>query len=340
MITADPWAGEAAKLPLAFSQVREDPRLDTSLARLLPEQATVVMIASGGDTLVELARLPLQRIHAVDLNPAQLALARLKCFLAGTESGEESACLLGHAPMDPGLRGQRMGAMLDRLQLDQGTLGPIPLMAELGVDHVGRYERCFAELRRELPPWTTTYPGAGLETALAKVMSQANLVALFGEGATQNPLLPFHEHFAKRTRLALARAGAEVNPFLLQMYAGTFAAGHRYDWLENTAPLRAERVWHCGLMVDVLNGMESASVDMVHLSNILDWLSPIQAAETLESTSRVLKPGGRVIVRQLNSSLELGGLTSTILWNSGLGRAMEKRDRSFFYSNIFTGLRA
>ena len=78
MITADPWAGEAAKLPLAFSQVREDPRLDTSLARLLPEQATVVMIASGGDTLVELARLPLQRIHAVDLNPAQLAALELR----------------------------------------------------------------------------------------------------------------------------------------------------------------------------------------------------------------------------------------------------------------------
>lgn len=69
--TPDAWALEAAKLPLAFAQVREDPRLDVELAETLPAGAVVVMIASGGETLVQLARLPVKRIHAVDMNPAQ-----------------------------------------------------------------------------------------------------------------------------------------------------------------------------------------------------------------------------------------------------------------------------
>lgn len=340
MPSADPWALEAANLPLAFAQVREDPRLDVALARLLPEQATVVMIASGGDTLVELARLPLKRIHAVDLNPAQLALARIKCFLAGTESSGESARLLGHGTMLPALRQERWGAALDQLQLAHDVLGPVPLIAELGADHAGRYERCFAELRRVLPPWTGSFPVDDLDSALAKVMSLEHLVALFGAGATQNPQRPFHEHFAWRTRVALAREGAEVNPFLRQMYAGAFAAGHCYDWLESTAPLRAERVWHCGPMVEVLHGIDAATVDLVHLSNILDWLSPAQAAETLESAARVLKLGGRIIVRQLNSSLQMDGLTPLIHWDRELGRAFENQDRSFFYPNIYTGRRA
>ena len=54
--TPDAWALEAAKLPLAFAQVREDPRLDVELAETLPAGAVVVMIASGGETLVQLAR--------------------------------------------------------------------------------------------------------------------------------------------------------------------------------------------------------------------------------------------------------------------------------------------
>jgi S-adenosylmethionine-diacylglycerol 3-amino-3-carboxypropyl transferase len=92
-------------------------------------------------------------------------------------------------------------------------------------------------------------------------------------------------------------------------------------------------------MMRVLSDLPPASADMVHISNILDWLSPALAAQTLEAAARVLKPGGKLIARQLNSSLDFDALTDAIDWDADWGRRMEPRDRSFFYPRIFIGTR-
>jgi S-adenosylmethionine-diacylglycerol 3-amino-3-carboxypropyl transferase len=52
-----------------------------------------------------------------------------------------------------------------------------------------------------------------------------------------------------------------------------------------------------------------------------------------------LKPGGKLIARQLNSSLDFEALTDVIAWDADWGRRMEPRDRSFFYPRIFVGTR-
>jgi S-adenosylmethionine-diacylglycerol 3-amino-3-carboxypropyl transferase len=329
--TPDAWAIEAAKLPLAFAQVREDPRLDVELAQTLPADATVVMIASGGETLVQLARLPLRRIHAVDMNPAQLALSRLKLHLAAHASADDATRILGHEDMPQ--RSEALLRLCDELAIPADSFGPPDFVALHGPDHAGRYERCFAELRR------VKSNGADLDESLRQVMSLPNLTTLFGHEAAQNPRRPFDEHFAWRTRVALERADAQTNPFLRQMYSDTFAPGHRYDWLQTQGTPQAEVVYQKGRMREVLESLPPASADMVHLSNILDWLSPEQAAQTLAAASHALKPGGRVILRQLNSSLDMDALAGDIVWDHPLGQAMEQRDRSFFYPQILIGRR-
>jgi S-adenosylmethionine-diacylglycerol 3-amino-3-carboxypropyl transferase len=291
------------------------------------------MIASGGDTIVPLSRLPLGCIHAVDVNPAQLALSRCKLHLAGRMLPAAICRLLGHECVPMAERRTALQCLLETLGLPEDIFGPLDFVSEHGPDHAGRYERCFAELRKEMAS------GLCRDDALAKVMSLPNLVTLFGHEAAQNPRRPFHEHFAWRSHLAFSRADASVNPFLLQMYEGRFAPGHAYDWLQNDTPPRTEVVWHRGRMMEVLEGMPAASADFVHLSNILDWLSPLQATQTLDAAARVLKPGGRLMARQLNSSLDFTALTGTFIWDHALGRQMEGRDRSFFYPQVFVGTR-
>src|SRR5262245_49421848 len=96
-----PWVLEAAPLPVAFAQVREDPLLDLWVVEQLPANASVIQIASGGCTAAFLAAKAnnVARIHLVDPNPAQIALARLKLRLIQTSDPAERLSLLGHAPM-------------------------------------------------------------------------------------------------------------------------------------------------------------------------------------------------------------------------------------------------
>ncbi len=358
----EPWATDAAALPLAFAQVREDPQLDLQLVRQLPALPTVVMIASGGETAISLGREALAALHLVDVNRSQLALTGLKWELA-RRSPDQAAAILGHIPLPPEERSAELKKLLNQLDLAPSIFGPLEFVSLVGPDQAGRYERTFAALRSAMEPhqaqlelllashdleWAakTSAPetefGRALDRALEQVMSLPNLVQLFGAEATQNPRRSFASHFAHRTRVALERFPASTNPFLWQIFAGRFPPGHCYDWLHpecgGGTACRVTPTYHHGRMNEVLDSLPPKSVDLVHLSNILDWLSPTQAEATLASASRVLKLGGRVIIRQLNSTLDIPEIPSAFDWDLELGTSLESIDRSFFYPGIFVGV--
>jgi S-adenosylmethionine-diacylglycerol 3-amino-3-carboxypropyl transferase len=356
---ADPWAIEAGNLPLAFAQVREDPRLDWQLAKDLPTGAQVVMIASGGDTAALLSRLDL-RILLVDGNPAQLALTKLKLHLSTLYSAEDIACLLGHSPMPHLQRHQDLVGHLTDLGINTSALGPIERIAPWGPDLAGRYERCFAEIRRQLCPnqleldrWLDTtdlanaarlispdHPlGIAIEAAFHTVMSLPNLVQLFGNEATQNPRQTFSDHFIARTRASVLQHAPASNPFLWQVFAGRFPPGHRYDWLDASLPrpVVADVDYQCGPMDQALS--QCSATHLIHLSNVLDWLSPRAATTTLGLTHTALRSGGQVVIRQLNSNLDIPTLAPQFRWRQARARSLCRDDRSFFYPAIHIGQR-
>jgi S-adenosylmethionine-diacylglycerol 3-amino-3-carboxypropyl transferase len=229
-------------------------------------------------------------------------------------------------------------------------MGSLERLAAAGPDYSGRYEAMFAALNRALTPsWATLQrvlesavpielPDLPqVDAAFSEVMSIENLVALFGRDATQNPRMPFAEHFAARVRAAFKASAPRRNPFLWQMLAGKFPPDVAWDWFDSAGPSLVEPEIVHGLMKPALGALPARSVDFVHLSNILDWLSPDDAAGVLDSAARVLKRGSRVVVRQLNSSLDIPALGSRIVWSPGLGGLMQSRDRSFFYPEIHIG---
>lgn len=290
------------------------------------------MIASGGDTAICLSRLALRRLMVVDTNAAQLALTRCKWQLACQASREQALAWLGHLPMEG--RVDAIRATLDQLGLPPDALGPLKWVGQVGGDFVGRYEQLFAALRVALA-------SRSLEEAFAEVMSLDNLVALFGRLATQNPRRSFASHFARRTRLAMRRPNSGKNPFLSQLLSGTFPSGQCWDWLAPEGwgtPMVGLECIH-GPMLEVLRGLPEATADLVHLSNVLDWLSADQACELLQAAHHALKVGGRVIVRQLNSSLDIPRLPASLRWDMATGAALEARDRSFFYPQLHLGTR-
>ena len=354
-----PWILEAERLPLAFAQVREDPLIDLWVVRQLAPKAHVMMIASGGCTACLLATAPrITQLDLIDPNPAQLALTRLKIRLLQTEDPEQRLGLLGHTSMSGHDRQSLLSTHLTHLQLPPNVLGPPEYVAQVGPDYAGRYERVFATLQKELTPYSedlnallnltelseqqkriapSTELGHQLDRVFDSVMHLPNLVRLFGKEATRNPVKIFSRHFADRVRHVLATIPAKHNPYLWQMLLGRYPQNNTTPWLHQ--PLTAEiPALTCTVqfMTDALASV-SSKYDFVHLSNILDWLSPEQAQGTLEQTWHALKPGGWTLIRQLNSDVDITALNTGFQWDTAQAHDLHMRDRSFFYRSLHLG---
>ena len=352
------WVRDAAALPVAFAQVREDPLLDRWVVDRLDVGSSVILVASGGCTAAVLATVPtLSRLHLVDPNPAQLALTRLKLRMVTVDPGLRSA-LLGHAPMTDDGRRQMLTRELAALGLPADAVGPLDVVGRDGPDHSGRYERVFAELGNQLAPEAEaldallrladpteqaararpdTRFGHRLDQALDAVFATPILVRLFGAAATANPAEPFGRHFARRIRHALATLPAATNPYLWQMLKGCSPEGHPIPWLASPPSVVIPRVtWSVGTMAEAL-AAEPGAFDFVHLSNILDWLPPEEARDTLDRTWRALRPGGWTLVRQLNSTLDVPAAGPRFDWLAPEAGTLHTRDRSFFYRGLYLG---
>jgi len=355
------WLTVAATLPVAFAQVREDPEVDRMVLRQAQQgrrPLRVAMVGSGGCTAAMLAVLPrLAELHIIDPNPAQLALARLKCSLLALPPRRRLS-LLGHRALAPQ---ERLKALASIAGPDLAALGPRDLLAAQGPDHCGRYEHLFAALREKLSPVrreirallrmsspraqgkavsSQTPLGRALDSAFADVLSLPNLVRLFGPEATRNPAESFCRHFALRTRAALASMPARRNTYLWQMLAGQFPPGCAHPWLGLAAQAATARLHFTPLPMDAALAQAEPGFDMVHLSNILDWLAPDAAARTLDLARAALRPGGYVVIRQLNSTLDIPVLCPGLTWLKRESAALLKQDRSFFYRALHIGRRA
>lgn len=352
------WVEEAAALPLAFAQVREDALIDHwAVARAGPT-ARVLMVASGGCTAASLATQPVAHIHVVDPNPAQLALTRLKLELLSRPPAQRLA-LLGHTPMAGPERMVKLDSVLNRLGLPLSMLGPVEYVSTVGPDQAGRYERLFAELRAELALFGTplaallgtgdpaaqsglaaqgTPFGDALEAAFRTVFDLSALVQIFGEAATRNPAEEFWTHFLKRTRAALGSFPAQRNPFLWQMLAGRFPLDVTHPWLAAETPERLPELKFTNAVMNEALAGYAREFDVIHLSNILDWLTEEEAAETLDLAWTALRKGGCVVIRQLNSRLNILALGSGFNWLQDDAASWLRRDRSFFYRSLYFGV--
>lgn len=358
------YVADAIQLPINFSIVREDSRLDLEIIkRYFPEdRISMLMVASGGCTAAQLfAQASLQELTLVDPNSAQLGLVKFKINLL-TLPPKKRLEILGYLPMDPIERKNIMQGFMQALDIDQSLFGNLSNIAENGIDNGGRYEKVFEALRGALSPFQNeiadlftlcniqeqvnriapeTPLGRALDNALDEIMSQENLVEIFGEKATANRVQDFSKHFAERIRWYLSRHTAVSSPWLAHMLLGHFYdESIMFPWLTVRCSQVSPKVnYRCGLMDSELSYCDQESYHVIHLSNILDWLSPLEAQKTLSLAHRALKPGGVIIIRQLNSNLDIPQLGKEFIWDINASEEFLHNDHSFFYRNFLVGFK-
>lgn len=344
--------------PIAFAQVREDPWEEKEIIETYfpdRENLSVLMVASGGDTAAYLAGsdFPISEISIVDPNPSQLYLTQLKLHLLQYEP-EERLKLLGHREMLD--RKEKIVSLMKELDIPKDGWGRAERL-----DHEGRYEKVFEALREYLAPFKKeieelfssenireqsskiapdTSLGKALDEAFQVVMSQENLVKIFGEKATANRLQEFSSHFIERMRHYLSTHLASESPYMAQLLLGQFHQEKRYPWLDlDPKQVEKEISFHPIFMESYLEKMAPETFDLIHLSNITDWLSQDEARKTLFLSYRALKPGGVVVIRQLNSDLDLCSLGEEYTWDLQKGEELNEKDRSFFYRKLLIGVK-
>jgi S-adenosylmethionine-diacylglycerol 3-amino-3-carboxypropyl transferase len=124
---------------------------------------------------------------------------------------------------------------------------------------------------------------------------------------------------------------------LAQLILGSFSDGGVLPWLTIPSPERMPSVtWSAVGMAQALRETRRKA-DLIHLSNILDWLSPPAAGQVLDLAWTALRPGGLVIVRQLNSRLDIPALGGRFDWLGGFSRDLTSADRSVLYRAVLVG---
>lgn len=336
----------AARLPVAFAQVKEDPLIDAAALELatrhLDRPANVAMIASGGCTAAYLLTQPLKiaNLTLIDANPAQLELSQKKINFLTTPptSGETALHLLGHSQNLP----------------DQATPA---------LDYDGRFEHIFAIMRRHLDlaqtqdllqlyspqaqrDWLSQNPDFSnrLLAALDLTFSQKNLTTLFGPLATSNAIQPFSTHFHQRTIWSIQNQPCASNYFLQQFLTdcrGRPSAAPQWlrePWPADTSPQtqNSPQIQYQNMTTDLALADTPDRYDLIQLSNILDWLPPDDIANTLRIAHAALQPNGVLLVRQLNSRTDLDAHIAragyTLL--PDLAARLHLEDRSFFYRRL------
>jgi len=145
------WVQQAKKMPIYFSQVREDAFIDLQVGRLIGKDLKVMMVASGGCTAAALAGSGFVSVlHMVDISPSQLALTKLKLKLLSQYSTKERLSYLGYKKEST--CDFSIAAVLDDIGLKRELFGHPQTIDSLGLDFCGRYEQVFAQLQKELSP--------------------------------------------------------------------------------------------------------------------------------------------------------------------------------------------
>lgn len=270
--------------------------------------------------------------------------------------------ILGYEHMNSSDRKEIMLGYMKALNINSNIFGNIDEIASCGFDFSGRYEKVFEELRKHLSNYKNqleklflltdieeqikyiapeTELGQALDKALDNVMSQENLVKIFEKKATANRVQNFSKHFAQRIRVYLSKHLASSSAWMANMLLGHFNNNEMFPWLTTTINKSLPKIRYVhNFMNDALKQSEPESYHVVHLSNIIDWLTPQEAEKTLELAYKALKPGGIVIIRQLNSNVDIVKLGKNFNWNLKVSKEFLDNDRSFFYRNFFVGFKS
>ncbi len=353
------------RAPLQFAQVREDPLIDLDVVRRSPgPDRHVMLVASAGCTALSLLVEPsIRTLEAVDLNPTQIALCRLKAAAVACLETDGLWAFLGVVPGQPLDHWPQVARELPAA--DRALWETHREWLRMGVLRAGNYERLFDLWRRHLhhfvasPALCRDLFAAGDPAEQQAVFARFNqafwpvgftlafhadlLHAMFGPKATQHATGPYDRYFETVFTRAITAMPVKGNYFLSQLLLDAYLPDQADGLPLYLQPQHLTAVrrglgkiqWRTGTFPEVLKDRTGPPLSVLQLSNILDWCDTDEGTAIAEAVGPHLAPQARLLVRQLNNDAPLPlPLRDRVRSDNDLDAHWQATERSFFYSRV------
>jgi S-adenosylmethionine:diacylglycerol 3-amino-3-carboxypropyl transferase len=345
-------------------QTEED--AETTIRALGPvcKGGRLLCVASGGDTPLALLAAGAAEVIGVDINPGQVAVAELKAQSIATLDSTAFDALWLAGGGSRALEAYR--SIEDRLSLaSRRALSPWleqldrrPLIQRGGMQGVGsELIALHPELGTLLREWFRTanlweqkkYHDrylAGVAEEVAR-LRQARAETWFGKGADehteQTVAREMQERFIRRFRHLVDHVPVRGNPYAAHMLLGYYLPDASLAYLtprgrEQIRPLLSRLRLVTGDLADTVGSLPSGSLDGADISNVTDLLGENEVGNLFGTLERALRPGGRVIHRNLIWDTPYR-VARGFRRDVELSAALTARDRSFVYSAVTLDIR-
>lgn len=357
-----------AQPQVLFGQVREDAEVEQFLFRSLKSKAkqNVFAIASGGCTVLSLATVKECKVHAVDINPAQIYLCLLKtAALTRLGFGEAQLCMIqGAQPFYNRISellpdearqffesGNLLVAPLNNCGVVDNRLKQLMSLFYLSV-HTKEQTRQFlslptVELQKE--HFEKMWKNWQWELGLNVVFSKTFLSLGFGPEACNALPKNFSNVMKARLERVLKDVPSHDNGYVWQTFLAEYPRGTQQEALDASLPpyLQAKNQKMLGQnlsrisfsiddAVGYLSEQKENTIDMFALSNILEIVKSDYGIKLAEQVARTARKGAIVCLRSIfpKDGPVLRDLNGTLKYNPELSAQMEAKDRSCFCNFI------
>ncbi len=355
------------RAPYNFGISQEDER--TEAASLGLPGGRVLSIASAGDMALSLLALGADEVVAVDIEVAELHLARLKLAAVLFLEREDAIRFLGFLPATPEERRRWLARLMSRLppptrefwRERTSTMRHGPIWA-------GRYERHLGRLRAALWPLSGHFRELTECTSLdeqralfARRLDRPLLRAAFrlafapriyaGGGMNRgglrhhDPRTSLGLQFFERFRAMCVESPARENPLLQLHLLGRVRNPDVVPEYLTERGTKVLRERSCAIsfshasIVDFLASAETGRFDRFHLSNIPDWLDAPDFDRVLELIAAKAKEPARLVWRYLHRNHPVpADCRAKIHTDEALGRVLAVRDRFPLYGVVPAGI--
>ena len=317
---------------ILFSQVREDSDVELYVDNLFKDYKKYLLVGSGGCTLFTLLSVIEPdanfSIDIIDQNIEQIYLIKLKLAVIKYFNDKERILDFFEGCFKPTEYDEIFNCLI--LENDCKTFWENNKnFIYSGINQGGTFERLFKEL-------------VDNDYNFEKVFDKNNLIEKFGSDAVVNSLnQEFYDHFRNIMENYQKNYKIEDNYFYYQIVNNKYERNclpKYFDNLDKVITNSSKVNYICSDFFEYVSANASQidiKYNMIHTSNLTDWLN-IQKLDTLlNNLNELLVPDGYIVMRRLNGDYQL----KEIVRNKFNILNIDIHDKSEFYKEVVIGFK-